>query len=251
LVHRLRLRRRLICIGGLLAVLAAVLPAGAQGANRRVAIGNYMWSNPKVEIDLGEHVTWHWVGPDTVHSVTGVSANAKGWDSDPGNPLPNHNLGFTYQLSFSSPGVYEFECKLHPLVGGTVIVSSTPGDPVSEPDPIPPVTLDRKPAEIGGISLDRHQFRHRGTGFHFALDEPAHIDADYYFLKPQGGRRFAGYSQWNGYVGLNLVRFGAARKHFKARPGRYVAYIRSTDRSGNTTKAKQRRFRLLPAHGPA
>jgi plastocyanin len=251
LVHRQRLRRRLLCAAGLAAALVVAAPGSSQAANRRVSIGDYKWSLPTIDLNLGEHVTWYWVGPDTVHSVTGVSPNAAGLDSDPGNPLPNHTLGFDYQVTFSNPGIYRFECKLHPLVGGTVVVSSTPGDPTAEPDPVPQVKLDTKPAEINGISLDRHQFRHRGTGFHFALDEPAHVDAEYYLLRPQGGRGYAGYSQWNGYVGLNLVRFGAARKHFKARPGRYIAYIRSTDRSGNTTKAKKRSFRLLPAHGPA
>ena len=248
MVHRQRLRLPYLCAAGLAVALVVLLAGTAQAANRRVSIGDYKWSIPTVDINLGEHVTWTWVGPDTIHSVTGVSSNAEGWDSDPGNPLPNHDLGFTYQLTFDSPGTYQFQCKLHPLVGGEVIVSSTPGDPITEPDPVPKLTLDTKPADLGGISLDRHQFRHRGTGFHFSLDEPAHVDADYWFLKPQGGRRFAGYSQWNGHVGLNLVRFGAARKHFKARPGRYVAYIRSTDRAGNVTKPKQRSFRLLPAH---
>ena len=233
----------------LVTVVAVLVPGSAAAANRRVSIGDYKWSIPTVDVNLGEHVTWTWVGPDTVHSVTGVSPNAQQWDSDPGNPLPNHNLGFTYQVTFDSPGIYHFQCKIHPLVGGDVIVSSTPGDPVTEPDPVPELNIDTKPAEINGIRLDRHQFRNKGTGFHFALDEPAHVDADYWFLKPQGGRRFAGYSQWNGHIGFNLVRFGAARKHFKYRPGRYVAYIRSTDRAGNVTKPKQRSFRVLPAHG--
>ena len=109
-----------------------------------------------------------------------------------------------------------------------------------------------KAAEIGGVSLDRHAVRHRGTGLHFALDEPAHVDAEYYRLKR--GRAAAGSPATRSGTATSAstcVRFGAARKHFKARPGRYVAYIRSTDRNGNATKAKKRSFRLLPAHGPA
>jgi hypothetical protein len=38
------------------------------------------------------------------------------------------------------PGVYQFQCKLHPVVHGEVIVSSSPGAPNDDPDPIPPLT---------------------------------------------------------------------------------------------------------------
>ena len=52
--------------------------ASAGAANRRVAIGHYQWSIPQIHLDLGEHVTWYWVGPDTLHSVTGTSPNDAG-----------------------------------------------------------------------------------------------------------------------------------------------------------------------------
>ena len=227
----------------LVAALALAPTAGA--ANRRVAIGDFRWSLPVVDINLGEHVTWHWIGPDTIHSVTGVSANDQGLDSDPKTSLPKHRVGDSFRLDFNTPGTYEFECKLHPFVKGTVVVSSTPGDPVSEPDPVPSNNFDLKAPIVGSIRLDGSSFRNRGTGMHFALDERALIDAEYYRLKPKGGRRFAGWAQWTGYVGYNDVRFGAARKHFRARPGRYVAFIRGTDLSANESKPKVRRFRIL------
>ncbi len=234
-----------------LAALAAALVAAlalapiAGAANRRVAIGDFKWSLPVVDIDLGEHVTWHWIGPDTIHSITGVSANDLGLDSDPTTSFPRHRVGDSFSLSFETPGTFKFECKLHPFVKGTVVVSSTPGDPVSEPDPVPSNNFDLKPPVVGSIRLDGNSFRNRGTGMHFALDERALIDAEYYRLKPKGGRRFAGWAQWTGYVGYNDVRFGAARKHFRARPGRYVAFIRGTDLSANESKPKVRKFRIL------
>ncbi len=49
--------------------------AGGLGGNTRVSIANYAWSNPAVHINLGEKVTWDWLGPDLAHSVTGISAN--------------------------------------------------------------------------------------------------------------------------------------------------------------------------------
>ena len=236
--------RALAPLAAALAV-ALVLAPGAGAANRRVGIGDFKWSLPVVNIDLGEHVTWHWVGPDTIHSVTGVSANDQDWDSDPTTSLPRHPLGDTYRLEFDTPGTYEFECKLHPFVKGRVVVSSTPGNPVSEPDPVPEINFDLKAPIVGSLRLDSHAFGRGGTGMHFALDERTLVDAEYYRLKRGGGRRFAGWAQWTGYVGFNDVRFGSPRKHFQARPGRYVAYIRGTDLSANESKPKQRTFRIV------
>ena len=214
--------RALAAFAAALAAALALAPA-AGAANRRVAIGDFKWSEPVVNIDLGEHVTWHWVGPDTIHSVTGVSANDQDWDSDPTTSLPRHPLGDTYRLEFDTPGAYQFECKLHPFVNGRVVVSSTPGNPNAEPDPVPEINFDLKAPIVGSLRLDSNVFGRRGTGMHFALDERTVVDAEYYRLKRGGGRRFAGWAQWSGHVGFNDVRFGAPRKHFRARPGRYVA----------------------------
>jgi hypothetical protein len=58
---------------GLLAPVIAVAPA--QADSTRVSISNFEWSKDP-EIDLGESVTWDWIGPDTFHSVTGQAPNA-------------------------------------------------------------------------------------------------------------------------------------------------------------------------------
>ena len=128
-----------------LVVLAAalLLPALADASNRRIAISDYKWSDENLHLDLGEHVTWYWTGPDTMHSVTGQPPNATQWDSDPGT-LPQHNIGDDYQIDFDKPGVYSFQCKIHSLVRGTVTVSNTPGNPEAEPDPVPKSNVDLK-----------------------------------------------------------------------------------------------------------
>ena len=41
---------------------------------------------------VGDTVTWIWTGPDTQHSITGLSANAVRFDSDPGR-TPDHKPG--------------------------------------------------------------------------------------------------------------------------------------------------------------
>ena len=68
-----------------------------------------------LNLDLGEHVTWYWTGPDTMHSVTGQPPNAGQWDSDPGS-LPKHNIGDNYQLTFDQPGIYALPVQ-DPLAG--------------------------------------------------------------------------------------------------------------------------------------
>ena len=83
---------------------------------------------PVVELDLGEHVTWYWVGPDTMHSVTGDVAERARIDSDAGNGLPHHPIGDSYRVDFDNPGTYDLaSASCTASVRGTVTVSDTPG----------------------------------------------------------------------------------------------------------------------------
>lgn len=229
----------------LAATLAAAAPA--QADNRRVSIGDFKWSLPDVQIDLGEHVSWYWVGPDTLHSVTGDSPAAAGLDSDPGESQPNHTPGDSFRLDFSTPGIYDFRCKIHASVRGTVEVSSTPGDPLSEVDPVPEVKFDLQPPTISDPYLESPSHRRRPGGkLHFSLDEQAKLEADHYLIE-NGERTFAGWEKWkNGHIGFNSVRFAHIGKHFEARPGRYVAELRATDADHNTSKPRKIRYRIVP-----
>jgi plastocyanin len=245
-VHRELIRRR-----SLRAAIAAFLGAGvlvyagiAHAANRRVAIGHYQWSVPQINLDLGEHVTWYWVGPDTMHSVTGTSPNASGLDSDPHINTPNHPLGDSFRLSFNTPGTYRFQCKLHPGVRGTVLVSSKPGDPDREVDPVPQVNLDLTPPHMSGVKLRSRRFGRHGTTLRFGVDETSKVEADYYAMRHGERDHFAGWHKWRAHVGYNDVTFAGRSKHFRAGPGRYMAVIRATDTSNNTARKKVRRFRI-------
>jgi plastocyanin len=236
--------RLLIAAVGLLVALALAAPAGA--ANRRIAIGDYRWSDPDIHVDLGEHVTWYWVGPDTMHSVTGDPPNAVGIDSDPQTNLPKHRIGDSFRLEFHTPGTYSFTCKLHSAVHGTITVSDTPGDPVSEPDPVPASSVDLKAPALRGLGLADTVAHRRGTRLRFALDERGKVDAEIYRRHRHGPREYAGYQQWEGHVGYNDVRIAAAGKHFDAEPGRYLVVLRATDRSSNTSKARKLRLAIRP-----
>lgn len=236
--------RALTAIGAA-ALLLALLPSLASGANRRVAISDYRWSLEDVQIDLNEHVTWYWTGPDTLHSVTGDSPNAAGMDSDPNRGQPEHRIGDTFRQDFTAPGVYRFRCKIHSTVNGTVTVSSTPGDPVTEPDPIPRTNVDLKKPVLGDLRLAKTSFRRPGTRLHFSLSERSRLSADFYRFNRKGKRRFAGYANWSGNVGFNTVPFGKRRKTFRPRPGRYIAEVSATDMAANTGREYRLSFRII------
>lgn len=226
---------------------ALLLAPAASATNTRVSIANYAWSRPQVQIDLGEKVTWDWLGPDLAHSVTGVSANDLQWDSDPGTDAPYHQPGDSYTLQFAQPGTYAFQCKLHASVRGEVVVSAVPGDPSSDPGPQAPLNVDVKPPTLGGVKLKRSSFRGRnGTGMVASISERGRLDAEYYRLGPGDKRIYNGYRTWDVFIGINHLALGGRWKHFKARPGRYEAVLRATDTSENVSKRVRKRFTILP-----
>ncbi len=249
MVHRQLSGARWGAVLALALIALIALAPSAQAANRRIAIGDYRWSSPEIHLDLGEHVTWYWVGPDTIHSVTGTSANDAGWDSDPNSGIPNHKVGDSFELTFSSPGTYTFQCKLHSTVRGTVEVSSKPGDPNAEPDPIPPSNVDLTAPYVNGVSLKSRSFGKRGTKLRYGIDERASVDAEFYRLvkrrhhrRPH--RRYAGWQRWHGSVGFNQLRIANRSRHFRPRPGRYRAVLRFTDAANNTARVRHLRFRI-------
>lgn len=235
--------RRLLS-AALLAALAAAPAAHAD--NTRVSISNFAWSNPRVAIDLNEKVTWDWIGPDLAHSVTGTSANAVGLDSDPGTDAPSHRPGDSFTLQFTQPGTYAFLCKLHASVRGEVVVSDVPGDPNSDPGPQAPLNLDVKRPTLGAVSLKRQQLHGRNGALTTArISERGKLEAEYYRLRPKGGRKFNGYATWSAFIGINRFALGARGRHFKARPGRYVVVLRATDLSANASKPVRKRFSIV------
>jgi plastocyanin len=230
-----------------LPLVAAAIGAGliaapaAHAANARVAISNFQWSKPEIRLDLGEHVTWYWTGPDTMHSVTETSPTPGAIDSDPGTSTPNHQVGSNWSHTFDQPGTYEFRCKLHSVVRGTVVVSETPGDPITEPDPIPTVNVDAVAPKLSGIHLDETKFGRRGTILNLTLNEKATVDVEFWRLpkRSDGHTRYAGWQEWDGHIGYNhLEGFGVDGGHLRARPARYRAEVRATDPSHNRSTAR-------------
>lgn len=237
------MRARLAAMLTLVLMLVAVPSANA--SNTRVSIANYAWSQPEVHIDLGEKVIWDWLGPDLAHSVTGVSSNALGWDSDRGTDAPYHRAGYSYTVQFNQPGVYQFRCKLHPAVRGDVVVSSTPGDPNSDPGGQPPLNVDVRRPTLGHVVVPRPTVRGAGgIAFSARVSEKGRLEAEYYRLGPNDKRAYGGYATWKASAGVNHLTLGARWKHFKAKPGRYEAVLRATDSSANVSKPVARRFTI-------
>ncbi len=228
-----------------MAAVALLATPAAFGANTRVSIANYAWSSAEVHVDLGEKVTWDWLGPDLAHSVTGISANDAGWDSDPGTDAPAHRAGDTFTLQFTQPGTYLFQCKLHATVRGEVVVSASPGNPGSDPGPQPPLNLDVKAPTLGSIALRRQRIGGAGgTGFSAQVSERGSLDAEYYRLNSKGKRTYSGYKVWETFIGINHLTLAARWKHFKARPGRYEVVLRATDTANNVSKPVTKRFEI-------
>jgi plastocyanin len=255
----MRLRRATAAPVRVAAVLVAAAAAAGTGvpgtgtaraADAKVAIGHYHWSQAVVHVDLGQHVTWYWVGPDTMHSVTGVSPNDAGEDSDPNNSQPDHKLGATFRLSFTQPGVYEFQCKLHPVVRGEVIVSGTPGNPLDDPDPVPKLNVTLLHPTLTGVFLDSQRFRITGTTLNLALDDPAVIDAEIWHVSRGHRSTYAGWRRWRAHIGYNYLPFGSPAPHFRPAPGRYVAFLQATDFFNNISRIQRVPFTILapPRH---
>lgn len=218
----------------------------AAALNTRVSISEFAWSSKRVEIDLGEKVTWDWIGPDLAHSVTGASFNAAQWDSDPQTDAPSHRAGDSFTLQFAAPGTYVFQCKLHSVVRGEVVVSDRPGDPNSDPGPQAPLKLDVKKPTIGAVALRRTRFSgDKGTATTAHISERGTLDAEYYRLRPGGKRTYSGYAVWDTFIGINRFSLGGRGKHFKARPARYEVVLRATDLAANTSKPLRKRFTVV------
>jgi plastocyanin len=215
--------RAAVALAPALALLAAAGSAGpAAAASRKIAVGDFRWSPPAVTVNLSDTVTWIWVGPDTQHSITGLSANAVQYDSDKGR-TPDHKPGDRFQIQFTAPGTYDFHCVLHGIVRGSVTVQPVPGDGAPSPDPDPVILGDLQPPEVDGVSV-------RGRTVRYTLDENAKVTVD---VLKQRGRRWVlvATRAYAGHVGYNEARLKGSLT-----PGRYRAFFRAADADNNQSK---------------
>ncbi len=102
-------------LGALTAVVlsAALLTALAQGT-AAVAIDNFTFNPQRITVQAGSTVTWT-NKDDIPHAVVASDRafRSKVLDTDD-----------SYAFTFTTPGIYEYFCSLHPHMTGTVVVES-------------------------------------------------------------------------------------------------------------------------------
>lgn len=88
--------------------------------------GAWSFSAATVNISVGETVGWVWDSDD--HTVTSGDGTADGVFCSPNNKncdtAPSSNTGATYQRTFPVAGTFEYYCRIHSGMTGTVNVAA-------------------------------------------------------------------------------------------------------------------------------
>jgi plastocyanin len=106
-------------LGGLLGVLAGVAvmaaPAGTESA--AVGIDNFTFAPQRVTVKAGTTVTWT-NNDDIPHTVASSTKafKSKALDTDD-----------KFSFTFTTAGVYDYFCSLHPHMTGTIVVEEATG----------------------------------------------------------------------------------------------------------------------------
>jgi plastocyanin len=120
---------------------------------RHVAIANYQYAPSTMTVNSGDTVEWDWTGPDLNHSVSSLGGALQSLESHLGAlvgailgpPAPGN-----YSHTFPDVGSYQYFCRVHPDMTGSVrVVASGAPDtqPANPPSGAPPApTAGVKPA---------------------------------------------------------------------------------------------------------
>ena len=192
------------------AAALAISATPADAANTDVTVSNFAFAPAEAKVTPGDTVTWKFTGPDTNHSTTSDAGQAESWDSDPGNPSPNHAVGDTFVHTFTGAGTFTYFCRVHLYMRARVVVSASGGS-----GPPPPAGDTTAPQ----LTTVRASLRRRRVTF--KLDEPASVAANLRgpVRKDQtlAGKR-----------GTNVLKLPKRMK-----VGRYTLKLRATDAAGN------------------
>ena len=209
-------------LAGLITFVAfAVTTSPAFAADHSVTVGNdHKFTPATLQITQGDVVTWRWVGPDLNHSTTTTAEGQTTWDSDPGNPFPNHTAGDTFSWNFPNGGEYNYYCKVHDFMTGKIIVAPK----VNNPNPPP---TDEVAPEFGTLSvnLKRRVIR-------FKLTEAAKVVG-----KMRGPVRKD--LKLSAKAGTNLLKLPKRLKK-----GRYGVGLTATDAAGNESLVARVKFTI-------
>ena len=102
------------------AVLAGVTVVpitAARAADATVKIDNFTFAPQQFSVKIGTTVTWD--NEDDIPHTVASSTKLFRW-----NAL---DTGDTFSFTFTTPGVYQYFCSLHPHMIGTIVVKATTG----------------------------------------------------------------------------------------------------------------------------
>lgn len=108
-----------------LVLAACTLAPPAAAATTHVHIANFLFNPPTITIKVGDTVTWDNHDPDP-HTVTRASG-PQAFDSG------NMGRNDVYSRTFTAEGSFDYICKYHPTMVGTVNVEAAPPPPNRAP----------------------------------------------------------------------------------------------------------------------
>lgn len=168
-------RRRGLVLASLalIVTLAAALPALA---DQGVVLRDIAYQPADVAITVGDTVTWEHRDGNTPHTVTSTSG-PESFDSNTTctapNPVTCMTEGDTFEHTFDQAGTYEYHCKIHAQMTGTVVVeagddtttsssttttttavSTTTAAPATTAPPNPAPAIDDQPSTTTAEPID-------------------------------------------------------------------------------------------------
>jgi plastocyanin len=215
-----------------------------------------------VQIETGEMVTWHFAGGISLpHNAADSDASPPAWRVPADGSFPSTGMG---SRTFNDPGVYAFECEVHPTMTGTVTVVGDPVDPTETPTPSPTTTATVPPQPTtsptptappgdshtttprpggGADTVDptvrsvRVTALRRAVRVRFRLSEPATVTVA---VKRRGTRKPLTSSRVQARAGTRSVTLRSR----KLRTGRYTVELRARDAFGNRSALTRKRLAI-------
>jgi plastocyanin len=104
-----------------ISAMLVLSPGASRAETIEVKIDNFTFNPPRVTVKAGATVTWD-NGDDIPHTVTATKRqfNSKVLDTEQ-----------KFSFTFTTPGVYEYFCALHPHLTGTIVVEAATGSVAS------------------------------------------------------------------------------------------------------------------------
>jgi len=99
---------------GAIVFVALAVPAAARAAEMEVKIDNFTFNPPRLTVKAG--TTVQWLNEDDIPHTVAASTKlfrSKTLDTDD-----------RFSFTFTTPGVYEYFCSLHPHMTGVIVVEA-------------------------------------------------------------------------------------------------------------------------------